>query len=1481
MLIKYQKFISVCLMAAMFLSLAPISVFAETVGATTNPNVALQAIATGTNAESGSLYSSVVDGNKGSELSARLSSDRNTKPTVTLDLQGMKEVQFFRLFLEDRKNVQHKNNVKKYKITFSEDNNFTSQDFSVERELDTLTIRDDVLLSQSLNIRYVKIDIVETHRDNVWDNVGIVEFELYKKPLNVALGVAATGQNTEGHGNTYDKAVDGDLTTRLSSNRNTLPTLILDLGAEKQLQFFRLFLEDRASQTNKNNLKKYKVVFSNDSTFTEEVDSVERQLDNVTISDTVLLPNSVNARYIKVEALESHRDSWDNVGIAEFEAYERPFALATVVTGRIAIEDVRPTYDEALNAVVVPEVEGYRIENNGADFEQIVNKDFEVYKPLTDKKVKLALKITNLSTNQVTITNEFELLIPGIYSENTGNAKPSVSPELAEWYSDSHDQFIANSGSEIVIDNQYREELESVATEFKADYEDITGRTIDIEYGNNPSEGDFYFTLDSNDAFLGDEGYHIEIGEFVSVQATHRTGAYWSTRTILQILVQSEGKDTIPYGEMRDYPKYEIRGFVLDVARKPFSMEFLEDIAKNMAWHKMNDFQVHLSDNYIFLEDYGVGATEDEAFKAYDAFRLESSVTNDLGESATALDYAYSKQEFKDFIVKSRNIGLNIVPEIDVPAHANSFTKVFPEIMVKNQRSQLNNGRPLIDHIDISKPEAVAKVKEIFDDYTKGANPTFDSETVVHIGADEFLSNYRAYREFINDMVPYVKETNTVRMWGGLTWIKDNPITAIQPEAIENVQMNLWSRDWADGLEMYNMGYQLINTIDSYMYIVPNGTGGRGSYTDYLNISNIFNSFEPNVLSTRSGWKSIPSGSDQMLGAAFAIWNDNIDKRSNGLTEMDIYKRFQDSLPVVAEKTWANGKEKGSLENVVSVSNLVGLAPNTNPLYEETSENGKYAKYTFERQNQLKDVSDNGRDLFNSVNSSIVRGTTSNVLSLQGDESYIETPLYQLGDGNTLSFDLKLTEVNPGDILFENDSPYGTHDIRIMEDGKLGFTRELHDYSFNYTPIVGEWINIKLETSNLKTALYVNDESVGNAVGKFVHSGMIKKNNITNSTLALPLSRIGSKTNSITGEIDNIIIERSDSGKVPSSNITVVASSSYTGEGANNVLDGDSSTIWHSDWSNSSVTLPQTLTFTFNEAVEIDRMTYLPRQTGANNGTFKNIDVYVTDENDIEQKVVENQLLANDVTLKVIKFAPITAKQVRVVVKNSYGNTLDKWASAAEIAFFAVTKETEEEELVEATAVLSGSNTVEAGEDLEITLGVAGVENAAYAGDIIVQYDANTLEFKNAVSAKTGVSLVAAIEVEAGKVRLILASNGTTNAIIGDTDLITLSFKALEVEEEAVASIQVTSFELGHGDGTETTTAGAVHDVTITVIPDVPSSDVNGDGKISIGDLGIVAAHYGKDRSSPDWNTAKVADVNNDGFINIHDLTLIAQQIFQ
>lgn len=55
--------------------------------------------------------------------------------------------------------------------------------------------------------------------------------------------------------------------------------------------------------------------------------------------------------------------------------------------------------------------------------------------------------------------------------------------------------------------------------------------------------------------------------------------------------------------------------------------------------------------------------------------------------------------------------------------------------------------------------------------------------------------------------------------------------------------------------------------------------------------------------------------------------------------------------------------------------------------------------------------------------------------------------------------------------------------------------------------------------------------------------------------------------------------------------------------------------------------------------------------------------------------------------------------------------------------------------------------------------------------------------------------------------------------------------------------------------------------------------DMNGDDRISIGDLAVVAAYYGKTSADPNWNLYKKADINNDGVIDILDLAALARLI--
>ncbi|TXK76979.1 hypothetical protein FU659_24030 [Paenibacillus sp. N3.4] len=72
----------------------------------------------------------------------------------------------------------------------------------------------------------------------------------------------------------------------------------------------------------------------------------------------------------------------------------------------------------------------------------------------------------------------------------------------------------------------------------------------------------------------------------------------------------------------------------------------------------------------------------------------------------------------------------------------------------------------------------------------------------------------------------------------------------------------------------------------------------------------------------------------------------------------------------------------------------------------------------------------------------------------------------------------------------------------------------------------------------------------------------------------------------------------------------------------------------------------------------------------------------------------------------------------------------------------------------------------------------------------------------------------------------------------------------------------------------------AISAFTASIITRVPG-DLNGDSKVTIGDLAIVARYYGTSSADPDWDLYKFADLNHDGKIDIEDLAIVARVILE
>ena len=302
------------------------------------------------------------------------------------------------------------------------------------------------------------------------------------------------------------------------------------------------------------------------------------------------------------------------------------------------------------------------------------------------------------------------------------NPKPFVIPELREW-TGATGEFAITQETRIVYPRKSAE-LAEIATLFAEDYKKMTGVELQVVEGNAKA-GDIQIAIKSNRK-IGDEGYKINIGNKVTIEANTARGAIWATRTLLQIAEQNNGT-TLPKGNIVDYPDYEMRSFMLDCGRKFIPISFLHEYVDFMAYYKMNTFHIHLNDN-AFKQYF-----EHDWSKTPSGFRLES----DFFPGLTSRDGYYTKAEFIELQKHAERVGVEIIPEFDVPAHSLAFVHYRPE---------LGSNDYGLDHLDLFNPATYTFVDSLFMEYLGGDEPVFRGPRF-HVGTDEYSNRDTAVVE--------------------------------------------------------------------------------------------------------------------------------------------------------------------------------------------------------------------------------------------------------------------------------------------------------------------------------------------------------------------------------------------------------------------------------------------------------------------------------------------------------------------------------------------------------------------------------------------------------------------------------------------------------------------------------------------------------------------------------------------------------------
>ena len=166
------------------------------------------------------------------------------------------------------------------------------------------------------------------------------------------------------------------------------------------------------------------------------------------------------------------------------------------------------------------------------------------------------------------------------------------------------------------------------------------------------------------------EGYTLKVSrsEGVTIRVSAYVGFLWALQTLRQIIVAVPGRADIGAIShlpvlIKDAPLFSWRGLMIDTARHFIPATQLHTILEGMSMAKINIFHWHLSDAESF---------------PYDSKRWPKLKSN----SAFTTEAVYTKRDIIDIVLKAAYLGIRVVPEINMPAHAASWGSAYSELVL-------------------------------------------------------------------------------------------------------------------------------------------------------------------------------------------------------------------------------------------------------------------------------------------------------------------------------------------------------------------------------------------------------------------------------------------------------------------------------------------------------------------------------------------------------------------------------------------------------------------------------------------------------------------------------------------------------------------------------------------------------------------------------------------------------------------------------
>lgn len=245
-------------------------------------------------------------------------------------------------------------------------------------------------------------------------------------------------------------------------------------------------------------------------------------------------------------------------------------------------------------------------------------------------------------------------------------------------------------------------------------------RKTDIQFSiiketDTMEEGYYTLTIDKNG---------------IAIEAPSNKGLFYGVQTLIQIIEEHRDDLELPYLSIKDQPEFAYRGMHLDVSRHFFSIDEIKNYLDYLAAYKYNKFHWHLTED----QGWRIEIKKYPKLQEVAAYRNGSMVGHHSDQTFDEVKYGgyYTQEEAKEIVEYAKNLHIDVIPEIEMPGHAQAAIAAYPELGCKDESIEVWQEWGISENIFCPKEETFEFLEGVIDEIVE----IFPYE-YIHIGGDE------------------------------------------------------------------------------------------------------------------------------------------------------------------------------------------------------------------------------------------------------------------------------------------------------------------------------------------------------------------------------------------------------------------------------------------------------------------------------------------------------------------------------------------------------------------------------------------------------------------------------------------------------------------------------------------------------------------------------------------------------------------------